>query len=59
MCAYTMKAGWKMGQASHRAYYGNKAAFHFLGKKATAAARKVPGTEYNTSVRLMTANMER
>lgn len=47
MCAYTMKAGWKVGQASHRAYYGNKAAFHFLGKM-TAAAAKVPGIEYNT-----------
>lgn len=46
MCAYTMKASWKVGQASHRAYYGNKAAFHFLGKTAAAAAR-VPGTVHN------------
>ncbi len=55
MCAYTMKAGWKVGQASHRAYYSNKAAFHFLGK---TAAGKVSGTEYNMSVHLMTAEME-
>lgn len=46
MCAYTMKARWKVSQASHRAYYGNKAAFHFLGKTAAATAR-VPDTEYN------------
>lgn len=58
MCAYTRKAGWKVGQASHRAYYGNKAAFHFLGK-TTAAASKEPGTEYDMSVHLMTVEIER
>lgn len=58
MCAYTMKAGWKVGQASHGAYYGNKAALHFLGK-TTVAASKEPGTEYNTSVHLMTVKIER
>lgn len=55
MCAYTMKAGWKVGQTSHKAHYGNKAAFHFLGKTTAA----VPGTEHYMSVRLMTAKMER
>lgn len=54
MCAYTMKAGWKVGQASHGAYYGNKAAFHFLGKTTTAA--EVPGTQCGMSARLMTEN---
>lgn len=53
MCAYTMKARWKVGQASHRAYYGNKAAFHFLGKTAAATAR-VPDTIW-----LMTEKIER
>lgn len=53
-----MKAGWKVGQASHGAYYGNKAAFHFLGK-TTVAAVKVQGTEYSVSVWVMTGKIKK
>lgn len=39
-----------MGQVSHGAYYGNKAAFHFLGKMTVAAVKVQGGVQWECLV---------